>query len=107
MHGWHERIGRDIRGPNGYEPVDDPVHTAATVTEEGTGKWSSAKEITNARVGKGLWMQQDRYSVEGALMILDEYFVDEVHDRPWRPPVVTHCEPQLSALSLPVPRRSV
>jgi choline-sulfatase len=88
MHGWHERIGRDIRGPNGYEPVDDPVHTAATFTEEGTGKWSAAKEITNARVGKGSWMQQDRYSVEGALMILDEYFVDEVHDRPGDRPLL-------------------
>ena len=88
MHGWHERIGRDIRGPNGYEPVDDPVHTAATFTEEGTGKWSAAKEIANARVGKGAWMPHDRYAVEGALMILDEYFVDEVHDRPGDRPLL-------------------
>ena len=38
MHGWHERIGRDIRGRNGYEPADDPVHSAQTVPEAGTGK---------------------------------------------------------------------
>ena len=88
MHGWHERIGRDIRGPNGYEPVDDPVHYATIFPEEGTGKWSGAKEIANARVGKGYWMQHDRYSVKGALMILDEYFVDEVHDRPGDRPLL-------------------
>ena len=35
MHGWHERIGRDIRGRNGYEPVDDPLHQAKTFHEEG------------------------------------------------------------------------
>ena len=33
-------------------------------------------------------MQHDRYSVEGALMILDEYFVDEVHDRPGDRPLL-------------------
>ena len=45
MHGWHERIGRDIRGRNGYESAKDPAHSAETVTEPGTGKWSSAKEV--------------------------------------------------------------
>lgn len=88
MHGWHERIGRDIRGRNGYEPADDPVHSAKTVPEAGTGKWSTAKEIANARAGKGYWMQHDTYSVDGALMFLDEYFVNEPYDRPGNRPLL-------------------
>ncbi len=88
MHGWHERIGRDIRGKNGYEPADDPAHQAETFPEVGTGKWSSAKEIANARAGRGYWMQHDKYSVDGALMFLDEYFVNEPYDRPGSRPLL-------------------
>ncbi len=91
MHGWHERIGRDVRRPNGYVLATDPVYCAQTVSEAGTGKWSSAKEIANARVGKGAWMQHDEYSVDGALMFLDEYFVDEVHDRSGDRPLLIGC----------------
>ena len=88
MHGWHERIGRDIRGRNGYESVDDPAHTAEIIVEPGTGKWSCAKEIANARVGKGYWMAHDEYSVDGALMFLEEYFVNEAYDRPGSQPLL-------------------
>ena len=88
MHGWHERIGRDIRGRNGYEPADDPVHSAKTFQEAGTGKWPTAKEISNARAGTGYWMQHDKYSVDGALMFLDEYFLNEPYDRPWNRPLL-------------------
>ena len=88
MHGWHERIGRDIRGRNGFERVNDSVHAAAPRPEAGTGKWSAAKEITNARAGKGYWMQHDRYSVDGALQFLEEYFVGEPYDRPGSSPLL-------------------
>jgi len=88
MHGWYERIGRDIRGRNGYEPADDPLHQATTFHEEGTGKWSQAKEITNARVGMSSFMKQDKYTVDGALMYLDEFFVDATHDRPGEGPLL-------------------
>ena len=46
------------------------------------------KEITNARAGKGHHMQHDLYSVEGALMYLDEYFVSEPYDRPGDGPLL-------------------
>ena len=88
MHGWHERIGRDIRGRNGYESAKDPERKAETFTEPGTGKWSSAKEVTNARVGKGYWMSHDKYCVDGALMFLEEYFVNEAYDRPGNRPLL-------------------
>ena len=88
MHGWHERIGRGIYGRNGYTPVDDPLHREQPDREEGTGKWPTAKEIKNARVGKGYWMIHDQYSVDGALHFLDEYFVGEPYDRPGGNPLL-------------------
>jgi len=81
MHGFHERIGRDIRGRNGYEPASDPAHQAKKFNEEGTGKWPQIKEITNARTGMSTYMRQDKYTVDGALMYLDEFFADPSYDR--------------------------
>ena len=86
MHGWHERIGRDIAVPPrfGIEDRGGPAPTP----EPGTGKWPTAKEITNARAGKGHHMQQDLYCVDGALLFLDEYFVGEPYDRPGHRPLL-------------------
>jgi choline-sulfatase len=90
MHGWHERIGRDVwvRGPGQRRMVDDPVHRAEMRSEPGTGKWSQPKEIANARAGEGRWMRQDQYTVDGALQFLDEYFVDQSYDRPGARPLL-------------------
>ena len=88
MHGWRERIGRDIAA-NMRIPRTGEVHLqAARPHVPGTGKWPTAKEITNARAGKGHHMQHDLYSVEGALMYLDEYFVSEPYDRPGEGPLL-------------------
>ncbi len=46
------------------------------------------KEITNARAGKGHHLQQDLYTVDGALLFLDEYFVGEPYDRPGEGPLM-------------------
>ena len=95
MHGWHQRIGRDIVGRNGYEPADDPEHQALIERDPGTGSWPDKvkQEIRYARAGRGHWMQHDRYSVDGALMFLDEHFVNEPYDR-------TNPAPLLLAVSL-------
>ena len=65
-----------------------PFIAPKTFTEPGTGKWSSAKEVTNARVGKGYWMSHDKYCVDGALMFLEEHFVNEAYDRPGNRPLL-------------------
>ena len=95
MHGWQQRIGRDIAGRNGYEPADDPDHMARVTREPGTGSWPDKvkAEITHARAGPGHHLQHDRYSVDGALMFLDEHFVNEPYDR-------TNPNPLLMAVSL-------
>ena len=85
MHGWYERIGRDIIGSNGYPypPVKDE-HTAQFEREPGTGmkRDKTAQEIRDAQPGVGHWMLHDQYNVDGAVLFLEEYFVNATYDRP-------------------------
>ena len=85
MHGWHERIGRDIIGNNRYPypPVKDK-HTAKINREPGTGMKQNkvVQEIRDAQPGIGHWMLHDKYNVDGALLFLEEYFVNASYDRP-------------------------
>lgn len=99
MHGWGERIGRDISVKRDDSPLShlveavDPRRRATPNPEPGTGKWSQIKEILNARVGEGYCGAQDRYSTDGAMQFLEEYFVGHAYDR-------NHTEPLLLAVSL-------
>ena len=85
MHGWQERIGRDIIGSNGYPyPAVKDEHTAQIEREPGTGmkRDKTAQEIRDAQPGIGHWMLHDQYNVDGALLFLEEYFVNASYDRP-------------------------
>lgn len=88
MHGWRERIGRDVAVNMGLPRTGETRLRAGRPHVPGTGKWPTAKEITNARAGKGHHMQHDLYTVEGALLYLDEYFVGEPYDRPGEGPLL-------------------
>ena len=85
MHGWRERIGRDIIGNNGYpyHAVKDEHH-AQMIPEPGTGmkQDKTAQEIRDAQPGIGHWMLHDQYNVDGAVLFLEEYFVNASYDRP-------------------------
>ncbi len=85
MHGWRERIGRDVIGSNGYPyaPVKDE-HYARVEPEPGTGAKQNkvVQEIRDAQPGLGHWMLHDQYTVAGALLFLEEYFVNASYDRP-------------------------
>jgi choline-sulfatase len=102
LHGWRERIGREMSYARDDSPLRhlaaaaDPARRASRNPEPGTGKWSTAKEITNARVGTGLSLAQDLYTTDGALLFLDEIFVDSAYDRP-------RDQPLLMAVSLNSP----
>ena len=103
MHGWKERIGRDIAAGIDDSPLAHLAHEVEagrvarrTEREPGTGKWSTAKEIRNARAGKGLHLAQDQYTTDGTLLFLDEYFAGPQYDRPGTAPL-------LMALSLNSP----
>ena len=85
MHGWRERVGRDIIGNNGYPyPVVKDEHYAPTESEPGTGPKQNKviQEVRDAQPGLGQWMIHDQYNVDGALLFLEEYFVSASYDRP-------------------------
>lgn len=85
MHGWQERIGRDIIGNNGYPyPHVKDEFTAQFEREPGTGMKQNkvVQEIRDAQPGIGHWMLHDQYNVDGALLFLEEYFVNASYDRP-------------------------
>jgi choline-sulfatase len=86
MHGWRERIGRNIE--YSARRTGEAHLSAARPHVQGTGKWPTIKEITNARAGRGHHMAQDLYTVDGALLYLDEYFVGEPYDRPGEGPLM-------------------
>lgn len=94
MHGWHERIGRDAAVVVDDSPLRhlaaqaDPARRGTRYVEPGTALWQTKKEITNARVGKGRHMSQDLYTMERAMMFIEEYFVDAYYDRPKDQPLL-------------------
>ena len=109
MHGWRERIGRDVVGDNGYPyPTVEDDHHALIRREPGTGmkRDKVIQEIRDAQPGMGHWMLHDAYAVEGALLFLEEYFVDASYDRNrpnplcmavslWCPHYPYQCPPEL------------
>ena len=85
MHGWQERVGRDIVGNNGYPyPAIKDEHSAKIEREPGTGMKQNkvVQEIRDAQPGIGHWMLHDQYTVDGALLFLEEFFVNASYDRP-------------------------
>ena len=53
-------------------------HTAQIEQAPGTGmkRDKTAQEIRDAQPGIGHWMLHDQYNVDGALLFLEEYFVN-------------------------------
>lgn len=91
MHGWQERIGRDIVGNNGYPDDDiDASRAFQGQPQPGTGMKADkvCQEIRDAQPGIGHWMQHDAYTVDGALMFFNEYFVNASYDRPKQRPLL-------------------
>jgi choline-sulfatase len=86
MQGWTTRIGSEtVVGP---EFVDGPgPEFADLVRPLSELKWSDAKEIRRAGVGRGQWRVQDDYTLAGALDFVDQWFSDPYYDRatPERP----------------------
>ena len=72
MHGWRERIGRDIIGANGYPyPAVKDEHHAQITPEPGTGMKQNKviQEVRDAQPGLGQWMLHDQYNVHGAAAV--------------------------------------
>lgn len=81
MQGWCQRIGNEMVVSQAY--IEDKV---AEVFRENVRpfsdyKWSDAKEIARAGVGRAPNVAADEYAVEGALQFIDEYFNNSYYDR--------------------------
>ena len=80
LQGWTTRIGADTTlAP---EFVEDPApEFAGRVPRVSSVKWSDAKEVRRAGIGRGPWVARDEYALAGALDFVEEYFVDPYYDR--------------------------
>lgn len=81
MQGWTKRVSGDISitPQNVPDRVDAEFekHTFPTSSV----KWSDAKEIARAGVGRSPVVVDDEYCVQGALHFIDEYFTSPYYDR--------------------------
>jgi choline-sulfatase len=78
MQGWTRRIGSEMhvapRYVEGLAPELFPAPLAGF-------KWPDAKEIRRAGIGRGPCRNQDRYTLEGALGFIADYFAMPFYDR--------------------------
>ncbi len=82
MKGWQRRIGYEqVVSAGCYQGFEQKEWQEQQSSVPGAGKWIWDDEVKKARYGEGYWSRHDRYTVDGALMFLDEYFADPDYDR--------------------------
>ncbi|HEY6739384.1 MAG TPA: sulfatase-like hydrolase/transferase [Actinopolymorphaceae bacterium] len=80
MQGWTHRIGADT--VLGAEFVTDPAPGFAEhAFPVRRLKWSDAKEVKRAGIGRSPWTAKDELALAGALDFIEEYFCDPYYDR--------------------------
>lgn len=77
MQGWTMRISGDMHVDARYLGEQ-----AQAARQPFAGrKWSDAKEIARAGVGRGQCVTHDEYAVQGALQYIEDYFCSPYYDR--------------------------
>jgi choline-sulfatase len=84
MQGWTSRISGDIQ-VNPYYIGGKAMAHRKNFAEV---KWSDAKEITRAGVGKGLCVSHDEYAVQGAKQYIEDFFCNPYYDRDQTQPLL-------------------
>lgn len=81
MQGWTRRIGGDVTVSSRH--IVDRVEEEFSKYERplGSYKWSDAKEIMRAGIGRSFYAIDDEYTVEGALNFISEFFNSPYYDR--------------------------
>ena len=83
MQGWTERVCGDMHVHASHiAGRDEDADARRSKPDDGTGKWSDAKEIQQAGTGRSAYADFDRRATEGALDYIREYFVSSEYDRP-------------------------
>jgi choline-sulfatase len=81
MQGWTHRVAGDMAvDPKFLSPRDEEAF-ARHVPSLGSQKWSDAKEVLRAGVGRARHIVNDAYVVQGALNFIEHYFVDSYYDK--------------------------
>lgn len=83
MQGWTERICGDMHvHPTYIANRNDAAAARYSRPQDGTGKWSDAKEIQRAGIGKNSRADFDKRATEAAQGYIRDYFVSPHYDRP-------------------------
>ena len=90
MQGWTTRIGSDMQMSVPYIANRQEDEFARYIRPFADYKWSDAKEIKRAGVGRARNVTTDEYTAIGALQFIENYYVDPYYDReqPNRPLVL-------------------
>ncbi len=81
MQGWTQRLCGDIAVGSRSIPERREEEFARHDRPTAAVKWSDAKEIWRAGVGRGPQVVKDEYAVRGALDFIEEYFASPFYDR--------------------------
>jgi choline-sulfatase len=87
MQGWTRRVGGDVHISPWYIEGRQEHEFALTIPQLRSVKWSDAKEIKRAGIGRARNVATDEYAVRGALEYIENHFLDPFYDRqqPHRP----------------------
>ncbi len=80
LQGWSQRIGSEIRMGDHFIEHRDP-ESFANLPARHRLKWSDAKEVLRAGVGRPPSLVADEYALQGALHFIEAYFTDPYFDR--------------------------
>ena len=83
MQGWSKRVGGDME-IQGYflHEMRSEENKHLDLNAVRSVKWSDAKEILRAGIGRGPAIDFDLYALQGALLYIERYFSDPFYDRP-------------------------
>lgn len=87
MQGWTRRICGDIQIDRRFigEREEKYVNKQNSVPSQ---KWSDAKEISRAGIGRGPCIEHDEFAIEGAIQFINEYFNNPYYDREQNQPLL-------------------
>lgn len=87
MQGWTQRIGNDMSVGGSSITGRQQDEFSRWIRPKSETRWSNAKEIKRAGIGRARNVATDEYTVQGALQFIEDYFLSPYYDKeqPQRP----------------------
>lgn len=86
MQGWTRRIAGDMQVEARY--IEGRIKAEHDLYQRPPFKWSDAKEISRAGIGRGPCVTHDEFSVQGAVHFIEDYFNSPYYDREQTQPLL-------------------